>query len=307
MTNLLVIFGATGQQGTSVANKVLEDAQLSKLYRIRAITRDTSKPDAKVLERKGVNVVRADLDDRTSVRAALHGAHTVFLMTTSMYIPGGFEKEVAQGKLAADEAVVAGAKYLIYSTVPSAKKLTDGRYPVGSFDCKDEVKTYIESLPVKSAFFSPGCFMSNFRSHMGPRPGPDGRLAITNFAKPETTYPLIDIATDTGKFIGAILSQPEKYAGKTFCAATRIYTMAEIVETISKVDGKEIVYNQIPKDVYAKYLPEGSREALVNMHAYFEYCGYYGRESKELVEWAASNAIGSLTTLEEYLRREPAY
>ena len=215
------------------------------------------------------------------------------------------EKEVAQGKAVADQSVAAGAQYLIYSTVPSPAKLTNGKFPVDSFDCKDDVKTYIESLPIKSAFFAPGCFMQNFHGHMGPRPGPDGQLAITSFVKPDTPYPLIDNAGDTGKYVGAILAKPDKYAGETFSSATWIYTIAEIAEVMSKTCGKPVKYNQVPKEVFAKFSPDANRDTLLNMLSYFEYCGYYGPESKRLVDWAASHARGTPSTFEDYLQREP--
>ena len=42
MSKLLVVFGATGQQGVSVVNYVLKDPTLSKQFKIRAITRHVS-------------------------------------------------------------------------------------------------------------------------------------------------------------------------------------------------------------------------------------------------------------------------
>ena len=304
MSNLLVIFGVTGSQGASITNTIINDAELLKMYKIRGITRDPSKADAQALAKKGVEVVKADLDDRASIQAALNGAHTVFAMTVSMYVPGGMEREVEQGKAIADEAVAAGAKLLIWSTVPSPTKLTNGNYPVDSFDSKDTVKDYIETLPIKSAFFSPGGFMTNFQTHMGAHPGPDGQLAVTNFIKPDTIIPLIDIAEDTGKYVGAILADPEKYAGTTFCSATKIYTMQQIVDAMANASGKPIKYNQVPKDVYASFLPEATKKTFVNMMSYFEYCGYYGPDSEKLVKWAADNARGKPTTFEEFLQRE---
>lgn len=157
MTNLLVVFGATGQQGSSVISKVLEDAELSKTYKVRGLTRDPLKPDAQALSKRGVEVVRCSTDDRSSIKIALQGAHTVFAMTVSLYKPGGMEEELAQGKAIAEEAVAAGAQFIVYSSVPSPKKISGGKYPVDSFDVKDEIRDYISGLPIKSAFFLPGC------------------------------------------------------------------------------------------------------------------------------------------------------
>lgn len=57
MSKLITVFGATGNQGGSVIKAILEDVQLSKEYRIRGITRDTSKKSAQDLAKLGVEVV----------------------------------------------------------------------------------------------------------------------------------------------------------------------------------------------------------------------------------------------------------
>ena len=161
---LLVVFGATGIQGGSVAETVLTDPGLSKQYSVRGVTRDPSSAAARALADKGAEVVAGDLNDTASLRKALQGAHAVFAVTVSMYEPGGMERELQQGKTIADEAVAAGAKYLIWSSQRSAEKITGGKLPVPSFDTKAAVEEYIRTLPIGSAFFAPGAFMENFSS-----------------------------------------------------------------------------------------------------------------------------------------------
>src|SRR5690242_20547376 len=77
MSKIIVVFGATGQQGSSVVNAVLEDAKLSKEYTIRGTTRDPGQTSAQALAKKGVEVVRADVDDAASLKKAFEGAHVV--------------------------------------------------------------------------------------------------------------------------------------------------------------------------------------------------------------------------------------
>ena len=57
MSKLITVFGATGNQGGSVIKHILADSQLSSEFKIRGITRDVSKPAAKALADKGVEVV----------------------------------------------------------------------------------------------------------------------------------------------------------------------------------------------------------------------------------------------------------
>ena len=55
MSKILVVFGATGQQGSSVVSYVKE--RMSDKFKIRATTRALSKPGAKALQESGVEVV----------------------------------------------------------------------------------------------------------------------------------------------------------------------------------------------------------------------------------------------------------
>jgi uncharacterized protein YbjT (DUF2867 family) len=56
MSKIITVFGATGNQGGSVIKAILADPALSKEFKIRAITRDTSKPAAQHLAQKGVEL-----------------------------------------------------------------------------------------------------------------------------------------------------------------------------------------------------------------------------------------------------------
>lgn len=57
MSKIITIFGATGQQGGSVIRTILQDENLSKEFKIRGISRDTSKPEAQALLKQGVELV----------------------------------------------------------------------------------------------------------------------------------------------------------------------------------------------------------------------------------------------------------
>jgi uncharacterized protein YbjT (DUF2867 family) len=54
MSEIITVFGATGNQGGSVMPSLLNDAQLLKEFKIRVVTRDTSRPAAQELKSKGV-------------------------------------------------------------------------------------------------------------------------------------------------------------------------------------------------------------------------------------------------------------
>jgi putative NADH-flavin reductase len=87
---LFVVVGSTGTQGRSVVDAIAADA---KEYRVRAITRDTSKPAAQELKSLGAEVVAGDISDAASIEKAFQGADVVYGMTVSDYwSPNGEER-----------------------------------------------------------------------------------------------------------------------------------------------------------------------------------------------------------------------
>lgn len=146
MSKLLVVFGSTGQQGGSVVDYVINDPELSKEYKVRAVTRDLSKPEAQALQKKGVEVVQGDADDKESLKRSLQGAHSVFSVTVTIYDEKRYERELSQGKAIADAAVAAGAQFIVFSTLTHAGKGSQGALKhVEHFDVKAEVEEYIVS------------------------------------------------------------------------------------------------------------------------------------------------------------------
>ena len=306
MSKILAVFGATGQQGSSVINYVLNDPELSQEFKIRAITRDVNSKTAKQLPDK-IEVVQGDVSDRASLEPALTGVHTVFAMTVPDFGPDGLENEYQSGKTIADIAVEKGVKYIIFSTLPSVKEISGGKYPaLNHFDGKAKIEQYIRGLNINSAFHSPGFFMSNFGAmpFLAPQKASDGTYFMARHNSPKAKLAMIDAGGDTGKFIGAILAEPDKYEGKTFCSNTALYSNEEVASIMSKVTGKTVVYKQIPLGDWKQTLPFG-QDIFPAAFSYPEEFGYYGPDSESLVAWAAENARGRPCTLEEYLEAHP--
>lgn len=302
MSQLLVIVGATGQQGGSVADVVLTDPTLSARYKVRAITRDITKPAAESLRSKGAEVVKGDLNDPASIKAAFLGADTVFLATMSNY--NNPEHEVEQGKMAADAAVAAGAKYIIYSTEVNCEAISEGKYTVPAYDLKAKVEAYIRTLPIKSSFFAPASFMQNFTGSMAPRPvGGDqpGVYAIANIFPGDRPFPWIDVAADSGKFVGAVLADPAKFEGKFVCASSCLHTFDQVAAKISAQTGKTVKYVQIPEETYRNYLPPTMQTPIVNMFLFVSEFGYYGPGTEEGVKEAIAGVPYKLTSLDDFI------
>ena len=55
---VVVVFGATGNQGGSVISSILDDPRTSQEFSIRGLTRDPSSKKAKALADRGVECVK---------------------------------------------------------------------------------------------------------------------------------------------------------------------------------------------------------------------------------------------------------
>ncbi|KAF7554685.1 hypothetical protein G7Z17_g2719 [Cylindrodendrum hubeiense] len=287
MSKILAVFGATGQQGSSVVNYVLNDPELSKEYKIRAITRDVTSEKAKQLAEK-VEVVQGDILDNASLKTALAGAHTVFAMTSPGFGPDAVDVEYNSGKAIADAALEQGVEYIIFSTLKSVSEMSGGKYTaVTPFDAKAKIEKYVRGLTIKSAFYAPAYFMQNLQAqpYLAPQQLPDGTWVLPRPVSPKTKVPYIDAVGDSGKIIGAILAEPDKYEGKTFHAAAMTHTYEEIVAILSKVTGKTIVYKQISVEDFRNSLPFAADLFTDGVCCLEEY-GYFGPGGEELILWS---------------------
>lgn len=102
---ILVVFGATGNQGGSVINSILNDSKTASEFKLRAITRDPSKPNAQALVAKGVECVAADINSKDQIKSALQGAYAVFAVT-NYWDKLDAQLEMQQGRNVADLAKV---------------------------------------------------------------------------------------------------------------------------------------------------------------------------------------------------------
>lgn len=75
-SKVIAVFGATGNQGGSIADTFLKDG-----WRVRAITRNASNSKAQDLAARGAEIAQADLDSSSSLRTAFEGAHVVFAVS----------------------------------------------------------------------------------------------------------------------------------------------------------------------------------------------------------------------------------
>ncbi|ORX34493.1 hypothetical protein BD324DRAFT_604686 [Kockovaella imperatae] len=287
MSKLLVILGATGNQGGSVIRSILADPQAKSQFSLRGITRDPSSAKSQKLSSQGVDLVKADLDDTESLKRAFEGAHGVFAVTDFWSLgDNAKERETQQGKNIGDAAKAAGVKHLVYSMLYNVNDATKGRLSkVYHFDSKADAADYIDSLGVPNTKFMPGYFLSNFVTGFNPNPQTG---ALTQFIpiSPSSKVPIFDAEADTGKFVKAIFLKPDQTLGKHIKAATAYLTYDEIASTLAKLrptKAKGASAVQIPRENFLQALegrgmPQAIAEDLTQMFEFIENPGYFRGE-----------------------------
>ncbi|KAL4926829.1 NmrA/HSCARG family protein [Aspergillus undulatus] len=282
MSKLLTVFGATGRQGGSVIRTILSDSTLSSQFKLRGITRDVTKPDAKALADKGVEVISADMTSVPSLVQAVKDSHSVFLVTTPTYTENS-NLELTQGKNVADAAKQAGVQHLIFSSLLNVTEASGGRLKdVPHFDHKAQVEQYIRSLGLKSTFVLPGYFMSNYTSLGMIRKSEDGVFTLAYPVGEGAQFPLVDIDADMGKYVSIALKNPSKTTGSQILAAADYYTSTRILKEFEEVTGHKTRFVQVDNETYKGFMPGYLGLEMLENHLFVEDPGYYnGRSLKE--------------------------
>src|SRR4029077_6739010 len=129
---LIVVIGATGQQGSGVVHALQAGGQ----FKVRALTRNPDKHRDLADE-----VVEADLNRPETLKAAFEGAHGVFLVTN--FAEAGTD-EFKQATTAVRAARDAGVKHLVWSTLADVEAISGGRFGGPHFTGKARVDRVVQ-------------------------------------------------------------------------------------------------------------------------------------------------------------------
>ena len=273
---VILVSGATGQQGGAVVRNLLERG-----FAVRALTRDAEKAAARELGDLGSEVVSGDLEDRSSIDRVLDGVYGVFSVQQFWGI--GVEGEVRQGVLLADAAKAAGIEHYVYSSVGSAHRETG----IPHFDSKWEVEEHVRASGVPFTVLRPVFFMQNWEFMREPILGGTLPQPLT----PGKPFQMID-AEDIGVFVAMAFEDPETWIGREVDIAGDELTMPEIAGTFSRVIGRNVDYFQVPWEGFEEQMGE----EYTIMYRWFNDEGY------EADIAALRDEYPGLISFEQYLR-----
>jgi uncharacterized protein YbjT (DUF2867 family) len=260
---VILVTGATGQQGGAVARSLLERG-----FAVRGLTRDPSKKTTGVDHR--IQWVKGDLNDGKSLDAALHGAHGFYLVTTPF--TGGWgatpdvEGEVRSGTAALEAAKRAKTPHVVLSTITGAGSQTQ---PTGipHFDSKIKLEQQARSLGTPITFVRPSFFMENLFQPLALQSYRTGIVSMP--IKPGSKIPMVAVR-DIGEIAARAFEEPERRIGKGVDLQGDTKTYPEVVDSIARRLGVQARYAEMSDQDGLKYFGED----MLRMFRGFDYGGF---------------------------------
>ena len=245
----ILVTGATGQQGGSLATLLLQ-----KKHKVYALTRgrDAQSSAAQDLANKGANIIKGDLNDPDSLRHAVKDIDSIFLMGTPF--EDGTEGEIRRGKLMADIAKENKVEHLVYSSVVGADKNTG----IPHFESKYKVEQHIKNLGIPYTIIGPTFFMENLLyQRQGLQQG-----QITLPLSSSTILQQIPVQ-NIAEFLALVIENPERFLGNRIDIASDEVTGQQASEILSNVLEHKIKYTSVP----------APNEDLARMFEWYEKVG----------------------------------
>ena len=150
---------------------------------------------------------------------------------------------------------------------------------------KAAVDDYLRSLSLPSTVVRLGVYSSDVISnYIAPIPNDPHSYGIffPVAASESIQLPILDAAADLGKFVKAILLNPEKTVGQSFNIAEKVYTFGQITSILQrqglKVNFYPIDMQTFKSGLAAKGLPESFSTTMQHIVEYILEYGYFHGE-----------------------------
>lgn len=324
-SKLLVVIGITGNQGSSVASAFLKLPD----WRIRGISRDISSAAAQQWISKGVELVKADLDDIDSLENAFRGASAIFAVTdfySLMLDPANFAAAQQAGvtpneyacnletkrgmniaTAANSLAVSATLTHFVFSSLSDTKHWSHGKYTWNyHFDGKaavvKRIKKELPGLAEKLSIIQVGMYASNWKAGMGrPQKQKDGAFVVQIPDIGEVQLPWIYVDRDVGIFVEALLATSP---GEQILGVSQMASWREFWTLWAETRGVKLEIQVVSVEEFFQSLPEVLRREFQESLRYIVEFGYTGGDSDVCCNLQDMLPGAKTATLKEYVDSE---
>jgi uncharacterized protein YbjT (DUF2867 family) len=235
----IVVVGATGRQGSQVVRHLVKEG-----WPVRAVTRKPEGKKAAALQPLGVELVRADLNETSSLEDAFRGAYGVY----NMQPPDALKVEIQQGRNVAEAAKKAGIQHLVYGSAGPGGTKTG----IEQWDAKLEVAQLMQELGLPLTILRPMAFME-LMSDPTYYPNSSTWYIWPNLMGTDVKIPWISVQ-DVGAIAAKAFAHPEEYLGKNLPLAADARNLAECREIYRQVTGKYPARFPMPMFLFEKFV-----------------------------------------------------
>jgi uncharacterized protein YbjT (DUF2867 family) len=293
---VIAVIGGTGTQGGGVVEALLKMGR----FAVRVPSHEPASDAAKALARRGVEVVKGDLLDAGSLRAAFEGAHGAFLVT-NFWDPAQTQSETEIGTSAVKAARAAGVQHLVWSTLPDVEKLSGGRFKVAHFTGKARVDAAVEAARFpRHTFVQAPMYFQNFVTRMGPQPLPTGGRG---WAVPMDVAARVMHAgdpTEVGRAVAAAFAAGNELPNGSYLdVCGGVYSWNDFVGCLNS-QGHKLEVVRVPPETYDTFFP-GAAE-LREMFQYYEEFTYFGPGHEERIRAANALVPGGFTGFADWAK-----
>ncbi len=255
----IIVCGATGKQGS----KVLDSLIKSKKWHIIALSRNPEGSKAVAIKNRGIDIRKADLQDKASLVSAFENAHGVYGVTTPETAKGKMntQMEKEQGFNLIDACVKNGVQHLVLSTV---LYISDEQLSIPYVQSKQDIEAYAIEKKIPYTFLRP----SSFIDEIGGPYLPIKKSTVTGMADGDAKVPYV-ACQDIGIFASMAFANPEKYLGRKINLIGDFLSGDELARLLSKVTDGRVHKHKAPP----KWLMKIFAREWLPLREFFERCG----------------------------------
>lgn len=251
---MYVVFGATGNTGSVVANTLLDRGK-----KVRVVVRNPSKAEA--LRPRGAEIFTGDVSDAASVRDALVGAEGAYFLVPPDATSPSF---LARGRGIVDGFVSALAAHPLKHAVFLSSVGAQHAAGTGPIRVTHYAETKLSESKTPFTFVRAAYFMENFFGSLHPMKA-DGVLPVFGGGE---AYPFPMIATkDIGTTAAEALLAPSPNNTWIELSSEKDYSMNDAARVAAETLGRPVKTLVLPMDsLVPTYMQFGMSEDMAGLY-----------------------------------------
>jgi len=237
----ILVTGATGTVGGAAMELLRPEAEAGRVELLGAAR---SEDSAAKLRTRGLNPVAFDYDSPSTLRPALRGVDSVFLIT-------GYSVDMlVHSKRLLDAAKAEGVRHIVHLGALAADDT-----PHAHFAWHQMVERTVEAMGFSWTHLRPNFFIDTVWNGFRHRPD-----RVVHFVGDRRVS--FVCARDMAAVGAEALKRPDAHAGKTYPLAVEALTFAEVAQILSDVTGRPVDYRPRPAaDLFPILQKQGAEPA----------------------------------------------